>query len=100
MRGDLRVGDPGAQPLARARDRDAERVLVEVVDRRGALAELPVTLLAKEDDGLASRSQGDDVLPRPEARRRRLSARRSAAQYGEDCWLGVEQWQELEGRVN
>jgi hypothetical protein len=66
-----------------------------------ALAEVPVTLLAKEDDGRAHRRRRDDVLPRPEARRRRLSARRSAGQwYGEDCWQGAEQWQELEGRVN
>jgi hypothetical protein len=66
-----------------------------------ALAEVPVTRLAKEDDEPANRRRRDDVLPRPEARRRRLSARRSAGQWsGEDCWQGAEQWQELEGRLN
>jgi hypothetical protein len=66
-----------------------------------ALAEVPMTLLAEKDDEGASVRRGDKVLPRPEARRRRLSARRSAGQWsGEDCWQGVDRWQDLEGRAN
>ena len=65
-----------------------------------ALAEVPMTQLAQEDDDGASRRRRDEILPRPDPRRRRLSARRSASQYGEDCWQRVEQWQEFEGRAN
>jgi hypothetical protein len=66
-----------------------------------ALAEVPITRLAQEDDEGVSIRRRDEVLPRAEARRRRLSARRSAGQWhGEDCWQGVERWHDLEQRAN
>ena len=66
-----------------------------------ALAEVPMTQLAREEDERPDLRRRDDVLPRPDARRRRLSSRRSPGQwYGEDCWPGVDQWHEGEGRAN
>jgi hypothetical protein len=66
-----------------------------------ALAEVPMTSWAQEGDEAGNGSRRNDVLPRPQARRRRLSVRRSAGQWcGEDFWPGAEQWQELEGRAN
>jgi hypothetical protein len=66
-----------------------------------ALAEVPITRLTQEDDEGVSIRRRDEVLPRPEARRRRLSARRSAGQWhGEDCWQGVDRWHDLEQRAN
>ena len=66
-----------------------------------ALAEVPITELTQEDDDGTSMRRRDEILPRPDPRRRRLSARRSASQWcGEDCWQGVEQWHELERRAN
>ena len=65
-----------------------------------ALAEVPMTEWAQEEEDGASRRRRDEILPRPDPRRRRLSARRPASQYGEDCWQGVEQWQELAGRAH
>jgi hypothetical protein len=66
-----------------------------------ALAEVPMALLAQEEDEGVNMRRRDEVLPRPEARRRRLSARQSAGQWdGEDCWQGVDQWHDLERRAN
>ena len=66
-----------------------------------ALAEVPMASWAQEDEEAGNGSRRNDALPRPQARRRRLSARRSAGQWcGEDFWQGAEQWQELEGRAN
>jgi hypothetical protein len=66
-----------------------------------ALADMPMTMLAQEDAEESDATRKEQVLPRPEARRRRLGARQPADQwsdpwYGEDCWQGVEQWRDLE----
>ena len=65
-----------------------------------ALADMPMTMLAQEDVEESDVARKEHVLPRPEARRRRLSARQPPDQsgpwYGEDCWQGVEQWRDLE----
>jgi hypothetical protein len=62
-----------------------------------ALADMPMTMLAQEDAEESDATRAEQTLPRPEARRRRLSARRPAGPwYGEDCWQGVEHWRDLE----
>jgi hypothetical protein len=64
-----------------------------------ALADVPVTMLARhETDEAAARQR---TVPRAEARRPRLSARPVAEQwldesYGEDCWRGADQWRDVE----
>ena len=66
-----------------------------------ALADVPVTLLARpigKDTAFDLQEHGP---PRPEARRRRLSTRPCArpwcrAWLGEDAWGGAERWRDVE----
>ena len=51
-----------------------------------ALAEVPMTQLTQEDDDGTSMRRRDEILPRPDPRRRRLSARR--AQVGRSARVG------------
>ena len=49
----------------------------------------------------AEHGPAEHAPPRPEARRRRLSARRGTRQgchawYGEDAWGGAERWRDVE----
>ena len=65
-----------------------------------ALTDVPVTMLAQHEAN-ADAERREPVLPRAEARRRRLSSRHWADQWpddwhGEDCWRGVGQWREVE----
>jgi hypothetical protein len=65
-----------------------------------ALTDVPVARLAQ--DGQESDTDWqEDAPPRPDARRRRLSARRGARQWchawcGEDAWGGAERWRDVE----
>ena len=65
-----------------------------------ALADMPVSMLAQDGAAEPNANPREDVLPRAEARRQRLSARQPAVWstewYGEDCWRGVDQWRDLE----
>ena len=66
-----------------------------------ALTDVPVTLLARPNGKEADTDRKENAPPRPEARRRRLSARDAARQwyhawYGEDAWGGAERWREVE----
>ena len=66
-----------------------------------ALADVPVTLLARHNPNEADRHWQDRAPPRPEARRRRLSARHCARQwyhgrYREDVWCDADRWCDLE----
>jgi hypothetical protein len=66
-----------------------------------ALADVPVTMLAQHEAKESDADQREHRLPRPEARRRRLSKRHLADQspdewHGEDCWRGVDRWHDLE----
>ena len=66
-----------------------------------ALTDVPVTMLAQHEANEADAERREPVLPRAEARRRRLSSRHWADQWpndwhGEDCWRGVGQWREVE----
>ena len=63
-----------------------------------ALADVPVTMLAQHDANVSDAdADREHHLPRPEARRRRLSVRQFADQrphevYGEDYWQGADPW--------
>jgi hypothetical protein len=66
-----------------------------------ALADVPVTLLARPRAQDADPDRHEHAPPRPEARRRRLSTRPCArhpyhAWYGEDAWGGAERWRDVE----
>ena len=67
-----------------------------------ALADVPVTMLARHEARQSDADRPEHVLPRPDARRRRLSGGRHLAdqwpdeRYGEDCWRGANHWQDLE----
>ena len=66
-----------------------------------ALADVPVTLLARQNGHDADKELDEHAPPRPEARRRRLSTRPSTrhpyhAWYGEDAWGGAERWRDVE----
>jgi hypothetical protein len=66
-----------------------------------ALADVPVTLLARPNGQGAEPERPEHAPPRPEARRRRLSTRSCArhpyhAWYGEDAWGGAERWRDVE----
>jgi hypothetical protein len=66
-----------------------------------ALADVPVTLLARQNGEEADPDWQDHAPPRPEERRRRLGARPCARQwsdrcYGPDAWGGAERWREIE----
>jgi hypothetical protein len=67
-----------------------------------ALADVPVTLLARQNGQDTDTDLREHVPPRPEARRRRLSTRPCARQpyyhawYGEDAWGGAERWRDVE----
>jgi hypothetical protein len=56
-----------------------------------ALADVPVTLLARYEANDADADRREHTLPRAEARRRRLSTRPWADEWpGEDCWPGTD----------
>ena len=64
-----------------------------------ALTDVPVTLLARHNGKDADTDW--HVPPRPESRRRRLSARHcvrhwSHAWHGADAWGGAERWRDVE----
>ena len=65
-----------------------------------ALTDVPVALSTER--GRKPHTDWDEhAPPRPEARRRRLSARRGTRQgchawYGEDAWGGAERWRDVE----
>jgi len=66
-----------------------------------ALVDVPVMMLARHEANVADADRREHHLPRPEARRRRLSVRHFADQrpqegYGEDYWQGADQWHDLE----
>lgn len=66
-----------------------------------ALADVPVTLLARQIGQETDANETEQVPPRPEPRRRRLSTRPSArpwchAWLGEDAWGGAERWRDVE----
>jgi hypothetical protein len=62
-----------------------------------ALVDVPVTLLAQHEANEADADRRPHTLPRPEARRRRLSTRHWADEWhGEDCWRGADQRHDAE----
>ena len=63
-----------------------------------ALADVPVALLARQNGKETDTDWQEDAPPRPEQRRRRLSARRCARQwwYAEDAWGGADRWRDVE----
>ena len=69
---------------------------------RAALTDVPVAVLARRHGKEADATdRQENAPPRPEARRRPLSARRGTRQgcpawYGEDAWGGAERWRDVE----
>lgn len=66
-----------------------------------ALADVPVTLLARQSGKDTDTDWQEDAPPRPEERRRRLSARPLGHRWsdrwqGEDAWGGAERWRDGE----
>lgn len=66
-----------------------------------ALTDVPVTLLARQNGKQADQGLPVHAPPRPEMRRRRLSARSCARQWyhawsSEDAWGGAERWRDVE----
>jgi hypothetical protein len=66
-----------------------------------ALADVPVTLLARQIGKETDANGTEQGPPRPEPRRRRLSTQPSArpwcrAWLGEDAWGGAERWRDVE----
>lgn len=65
-----------------------------------ALADVPVSLLARHAVEDEAPEWEENAPPRPEERRQRLSARygrqRCHGWYDEDAWGGVEPWRDVE----
>jgi hypothetical protein len=66
-----------------------------------ALTAVPVTFLARQDVKETDADGQENAPPRPEARRRRLSARHFACQcsdrrHGDDCCRGTDRWRDVE----
>jgi hypothetical protein len=66
-----------------------------------ALTDVPVVALARRHGKESDTDGQEHAPPRPEARRRRLSARQGVRQwrhasYGEDAWGGAERWRDVE----
>ena len=65
-----------------------------------ALADVPVTVLARPNGDETDADGQENVPPRPEERRRRLSARHCARQWpdrwqDEDAWGGTDRWRDV-----